>query len=84
MWIVCNPSRDVGSCWVHCPCTTLGGARAGGNIAEIVYHVANGCVVIIVTQPKAKDRGRERETEKEVDGPTSLGSQLVYARKTYK
>lgn len=63
MWIVCNPSRDVGSCWVHCPCTTLGGARAGGNIAEIVYHVANGCVVIIVTQPKARKRERERERE---------------------
>lgn len=30
----------------------LDGARAGGNIAEIVYHAANGCVVIIVTQPK--------------------------------
>lgn len=76
VWIVCNPSRDVGSCWVHCPCSTLakrtGGRAVGsvgqacglsvglvGNIAEIVYHVANGCVVIIVTEPKVREGERE-------------------------
>lgn len=30
-----------------------------GNIAEIVYHVANGCVVIIVTEPKVREGERE-------------------------
>lgn len=35
-----------------------------GNIAEIVYHVANGCVVIIVTEPKVREGEKERERVK--------------------
>lgn len=53
-----------------------------GNIAEIVYHVANGCVVIIVTEPKVRKGEKERQREWK-DG-CEVGSQLVYARKTCK
>jgi len=42
------------------PLPTL--VRTGGNIAEIVYHVANGCLLIIAAIPeRERTRGKRRE-----------------------
>lgn len=73
-------------CWqllgplpLHNPRRREGGRKYCGNRLSCRQWLrCNNCYTA------KSERERETERGKEVRGPTSLGSQLVYARKTYK
>jgi len=50
-------------------------SRSGGNIAEIVYHVANGSVLIIAVRVKRS----KREKGGKPDGKVGV-ARLIWAR----